>query len=87
MHGEYRVVGRRAYRGHDPGTTFRALIKPDAERRAIDRGDITLIRRIQPGLQDGRYRLPEGWVGPPERAASQPSTEAPQGASLVSGGG
>jgi hypothetical protein len=79
-HGEYQVVGRRAYRGHDPGDTFEAKLDRHAELRAIRRGDIVLLRRVTPALQPGSYRLPRGWL------SQHPSSEAPEGASFVEGG-
>lgn len=82
-HGLYRVTGRRAYRGHQPGDEFEALLDRNAERRAIFRGDITLIRRVTPSIQPGTYRFPDGWLP----TADTQSTEAPTGASLVEGGG
>lgn len=78
-YGVYLVTGRRQYRGHEPGTTFEALIDPLAEERAIGRGDIQLLRRIEPGLVPGSYRFAPGWLGPVHQ-----STGAPTGASLVS---
>lgn len=60
--GLYEVTGRRAYRGHDPGTTFEARIAPGPERRAVDRGDIRLIERFTPTIQPGSLTLPAGWL-------------------------
>jgi hypothetical protein len=82
LYGVYRVTGRRQYRGHEPGTTFEAIIDRNAEARAIARGDIELIRHVQPGLAEGSWRLPPGWIEPATR-----TNEAPTGASLVSKGG
>lgn len=79
-YGEYLVTGRRQYRGHDPGTTFEAILDAGAEARAIARGDITLLRRVTPSLVPGSYRFAPGWLDRPEHE----STEAPTGASLVS---
>jgi hypothetical protein len=61
-HGLYRVTGRRAYRGHQPGQTFEANLQRNAERRAIVRGDIQLLKRVTPSLRHGSFRLPAGWV-------------------------
>lgn len=77
-HGVYRVVGRRRYRGHDRGTVFEAEIDPEAERRAIDRGDIVLLRRVVPELVPDSYRINPDWL----RQEPQ-TTEAPRGASLI----
>lgn len=79
LYGVYRVTGKRQYRGHDPGTTFEAILDRGAEQRAVARGDIELIRHVQPGLAPGSYRLPPDWLKPATR-----SNEAPSGASLVS---
>ena len=82
LYGVYRVTGRRQYRGHEPGTTFEAILDRGAEHRAIARGDIELIRHVQPGLAPGSYRLPPDWLEP-----ATANHEAPSGASLVSKGG
>lgn len=81
-HGLYVVTGRRRYRGHEPGEEFEAYIAPNAERRAVDRGDIQLLRRITPGIQPGSYRLPPGWG-----QSSTQTTEAPEGAFFMPKGG
>jgi hypothetical protein len=60
-HGVYVVTGRRAYRGHPTGTEFVAKLEPRAEQRAIVRGDIVLIDRIETRLQPGSYTLPPDW--------------------------
>lgn len=60
-HGIYQVVGRRPYRGHQPGEVFEATLDQGAEERAIARGDILLLERVIPGLQPGSYTLPDGW--------------------------
>lgn len=82
-YGVYQVTGRRRYRGHEPGTIFEACIPATVERRAVQRGDIRLLRRELPTLQPGSYRLPKDW--PP--TAGIEATEAPRGASLISEGG
>lgn len=60
--GVYLVCSNRNYRGHQAGATFQACLDPNAERRAIARGDIRLIERITPSLQPGSFHLPPGWV-------------------------
>lgn len=70
-HGRYRVNGPRPYRGHEPGAIFEAQLDSGREQRAISRGDITLLERVEPGLEPGSYTLPNT------------STEAPTGASLI----
>lgn len=59
--GRYRVTGKRAYRGHLPGSEFEAVLDPNAEHRAINRGSITLLERLHADLPRGRYKLPVGW--------------------------
>lgn len=81
--GVYKVVGRRAYRGHEHGTVFQARIDRAAEQRAIQRGDILLLDRLEPDLQPGSWKLPRDW--PPHRASSD-GNEAPAGASLTGKG-
>lgn len=61
-YGLYEVTGRRAYRGHVPGSKFEALLDPAVEQRAVERCDIRLLKRVIPVLQPGSFRLPAGWV-------------------------
>lgn len=63
--GLYEVIGKRAYRGHQPGALFEARLDRNAEGRAIQRGAIRLLERIANDLLSGTYRLPDGW--PPHR--------------------
>jgi hypothetical protein len=72
-YGIYKVTGRRAYRNHHPGSTFTARLLPDVEYRALLRGDITLIRRVDGALQRGSYELPKDWP-PAEVNAKQTPT-------------
>jgi hypothetical protein len=62
-YGVYRVIGKRLYRGHEPGTEFVARIPRLAERRAIARGDIELVEYVTPDLREGSYALPSNWIG------------------------
>ena len=84
-HGEYEVIGRARYRGHDPGTVFQALIEPRVEQRGVARGNIRLLRRIPaPDISDCAYALPDGWL--PEPPGCNPDMhhdEAPEGASTI----
>ena len=57
----YRVRGRRAYREHPPGSIFEAELEPDAEARAIERGDITVLNSSRTRLRPGSWTLPYGW--------------------------
>ena len=61
-HGVYRVIGTRAYRGHEPGTEFVDRLPLMMERRAIQRGAIELVERITPALRPGSYALPDNWI-------------------------
>ncbi len=70
-HGLYRVIGNRRYRGHEPGTEFAARLDPKAENRALARGDIELVDRLEPNIRDGSYTLPNGWEQPQERRESR----------------
>lgn len=63
-YGVYRVTGKRQYRGHDPGTVFEAFIDPPVEQRAVDRGDIRVLRRVTPDLTPGSFVLSDNW--PPD---------------------
>lgn len=64
--GVWEVTGRRAYRGHLPGSTFEARIDVRVAERAIGRGDIRLLKPTQPGIRPGSYTFPRGWL---EKAA------------------
>ncbi len=55
----YRVAGTRAYRGHNPGETFEAVLDERVEERAITRGNIVVVRRSTPSLTEGSYQLPK----------------------------
>jgi hypothetical protein len=59
--GEYEVCGKHEYRGHTPGTRFERRLDKGAEVRAINRGDIKLLRVITPSIQQGTWTLPAGW--------------------------
>ena len=85
-YGLYEVTGRRQYRGHEPGTVFEAAIAPSVEARALQRGDIKLLRRITPTLAPGSFTFRD-WPPPGEQPAPASSTEPPQGGSLIEGGG
>jgi hypothetical protein len=71
MHKRYLVTGRRQYRWHKPGTVFEAILDPDAEMRAIERGSIRVLEVIDPQLETGSYRLPEDW---PRSAVDEQAT-------------
>jgi len=58
----YRVTGKREYRGHKPGSQFEAILDPGPEQRAIARGDITVIARVEPCLEAGSFSFPDGWL-------------------------
>lgn len=76
--GVYEVIGRRKYRGHDPGTVFEAHLDPTVEQRAIDRRAIRLIQRVTPSV------VPEDFTPPANWPSDGPlPTEAPAGASRV----
>lgn len=59
--GAWLVVGKRAYRGHDPGTEFEASIPAAPAKRALVRGDIRLLEEFVPA-PPAEHQLPEGWV-------------------------
>jgi hypothetical protein len=60
--GVYRVLGKRDFRGHTPGTEFPALLPPQQERRAVMRGSIEKIGTVVPA--PGPFAFPEGWLEP-----------------------
>lgn len=60
--GKYRVSGKSAYRGHEPGVTFVARLDVNSARRALQRGDIELLELVTDRLEPGSYRLPKGWL-------------------------
>jgi hypothetical protein len=62
IHGLWRVSGRRAYRGHEPGSEpFEASLNESVAARAINRGDIELLEEFLPALP-AEFCLPEGWI-------------------------
>ena len=60
--GEYKVTGRREYRGVPPGEIFEARIDRAAEARAVARGDIRLLRVVEPTIQADNLVLSTGWL-------------------------
>lgn len=54
----YKVTGRTAYRGHQPGATFEATLEQRAEARALTRGSIEIVEHSTPALKPGSYTLP-----------------------------
>jgi len=76
--GVYRVIGRRKYRGHEPGTVFEAYLDPAVEQRAIARNAIELLRRESPTVEPAKYEPPAEW-----RSERPHSTEAPTGVSTA----
>lgn len=62
----YLVTGRREFRGHMPGVEFEATLDQNAEARAINRGDIRVIKRTTPSIQPGSFTLPVGWANQQE---------------------
>ena len=50
----------------------KAKIHDPAKQRAINRGDITLLRIHEPEVPPGA-RFPEGWLPPPTSAAPTPT--------------
>ena len=69
--GEYEVTGDREYRGHGKGEVFDARLEPNAEARAIARGDVRLIRHYEPSLCVGSYTFPHGWLTADDRKPQQ----------------
>lgn len=59
---EYEVLRGDGYRGHPAGTRFEAILDPNAERRALARGDLRVVARRTPSVQPGSYTLPNGWT-------------------------
>lgn len=75
----YEVLGSLRYRDHNPGERFEAQLDPDAEMRAVLRGNIRIIDSSPTRLQPGSWRLPDGWQ------ISNADDRAPEGASLIEG--
>jgi hypothetical protein len=63
---EYEVLRPTGYRGHRYGTKFEAILEPDAERRALARGDIRVLARVVPSVRPGTFTLPNGWTNQQE---------------------
>ena len=77
MFGEYQVTGNRSYRGHTPGTIFEAQLDPGAAARAIRRGDICLLRWVDPEVPPGA-ELPDGWLATQETTTQGGRASGPQ---------
>jgi hypothetical protein len=67
-YGEYLVTGSRRYRDHEPGITFEARLDRNAEARAVQRGDIRLLRLITPTVEHQPRDFPQGWLKQPSTA-------------------
>jgi hypothetical protein len=65
--GVYEVIGTRSYMEHKPGERFEARLDRNAEARAVERGSIRLLRRVEEDLPAHKYRLPTGWPVTTER--------------------
>lgn len=74
-YGIYEVIGTRKYRGHDPGTRFEALLDRPAEMRALARGSIRLVERIEIEVPAG-YTFPQGWLPKEEPVSTATGGEA-----------
>lgn len=63
---KYEVTRATGYAGFAPGSVFEAVLKKQAEARALQRGDIRLIERSTPPLQPANYAMPAGWLNQQE---------------------
>lgn len=70
-YGRWRVIGKRAYRDHTPGSEFVAVLDAPAASRAVARGSIELVERIEFGLHSARWVLPSALC---DSIAGAPST-------------
>lgn len=52
----YRV-NRGTFNGYRAGQQFEARLDPSMERRALDRGTLTVVQDSTPALVPGSYRL------------------------------
>jgi hypothetical protein len=50
---------------------FEAIIDPSVEHRAVTRGDIELLRRVEPDLPEGGFELPAGWTHQPDESSDR----------------
>jgi hypothetical protein len=57
--GTYKVLGKRPFRDHPPGTIFRANIHPEQVRRAVARGILVVIDASPVRLESRQIRRPE----------------------------
>jgi len=58
----YRVIGKWAYREHQPGETFVADLEPDVEARAVKVGAIEVLARTVTRLDPTKATPPRGWT-------------------------
>lgn len=65
--GLYRVVDKRAYRGHEQGTEFVAQLDARVEQRALMRGSIVRLGTVI--AKPETYTFPEGWLQPATEGA------------------
>lgn len=57
-YGQWRVCGKRAYRDHQPGEVFVAVLEGAAAARAVRRGSIELVEAITFDLSSALWVLP-----------------------------
>lgn len=60
--GRYQVTGAREYRGHPTGVVFDARLDRATEIRAVGRGNIVLLERVDPRVPAGSFTFPDGWL-------------------------
>lgn len=75
-YGVYEVTGQREYRGHKTGSTFMARLDRNAERRAIQRRDIVLLRHENPEVPPA-HTFPDGWLPSPTTQTNRGPDKGP----------
>jgi hypothetical protein len=59
---QYEVLRQGGYHGFETGEVFEAVIDKAAEGRALKRGDIRILQRTTPAIQQASYRIPAAWL-------------------------
>ena len=79
----FEVIGKRQYRGHQPGERFVSRLDPALER-AVQRPNVVVLAEVETSIKHREHGLPRDW---PREANAPADTEAPKGAFFMREGG